>query len=207
MKSKNLLKAFASSFVSFLIEKIDLARINKIVLFGSVARDEATKTSDIDLFIDSTDAKIKKDIPEIVNAFYESMIYKDYWAPLGVKNEIKCITGNLEKWKLKRSIISEGIILYGKTSGKIKGKLFCLFKINVTGKVKEKLKIWRALFGYKQKTKGKTYNFKGMIGLCDGKKLSPGVFIVPMAKSQNIIKFLREHKVKHQLIEFSTDMF
>lgn len=206
MKSKNLLKAFASSFVSFLIERIDLDKINKIVLFGSIARNEAIKTSDVDLFIDSNDVKIKKEVPVIASAFYESMIYKDYWAPLGVKNEIKCITGELEKWKLKRSIISEGTTLYGKTLGEIKGKLFCLFKINVTGKTKRKLKIWRALYGYKQKVGKKTYSFKGLMELCGGKKLSPGVFVVPIAKSQEIIGFLKKQKIKHQLMEFSTDM-
>lgn len=205
-KLNKLLKAYASSFVSFLIERIDIKDIHKIILFGSVARNEATKESDIDIFIDTANAKIKKIIPKIINSFYESTIYNDYWKLLGIKNEIKCIVGTLEKWKLKRSIISEGITLYGKTTGEIKGKTFCLFKINVKGKTKQKLKIWRKLYGYKQKIGKKSYYFKGLIEMNDGKKLSPTVFIVPLAKSQKAIDFLKDYKVKYQLIEFSTDM-
>jgi len=50
MKSK--LIAYAMDFASFLIQKIkNIDNINNIILFGSVAREEADKTSDIDIFI------------------------------------------------------------------------------------------------------------------------------------------------------------
>lgn len=210
MKSKNLsntLCAFAYSFVSFLVERINSNDIDRIILFGSVARGDAIKESDIDIFIDTKDINIKKEISKITDLFYESTIYRDYWKLLDIKNDIKCIVGNLEKWKLKRSIISEGITLYGKTVGEIQGKLFCLFKTNIVGKAKEKLKIWRKLYGYKQKIGKKTYYSKGLIELNNGKKISPGVFILPIAKSKKITDFLKGQKIKYQLIEFCTDMF
>jgi len=204
MKSQKLFKSFAFSFASFLIEKIDLDEINKIILFGSVARGEATKESDIDIFIDTKNIKIKNNLPKIINSFYESFMYKNYWELKNIKNEIKCIVGDLEKWKLKRSIISNGITLYGKTMGEIKGKTFCLFKVNVGGKINEKLKIWRKLYGYKQKTRKKDYYIKGLIE--ESEKIAPGIFIIPISKSQKIMDFLKKEKLKYQLIEFSTDM-
>ena len=49
MKNLNYkeLIAYASSFASFVIPK---AEFDEIILFGSVARNEADKDSDIDLF-------------------------------------------------------------------------------------------------------------------------------------------------------------
>jgi len=62
MKSK--LIAYAMDFASFLIQKIkNIDNINNIILFGSVAREEADKTSDIDIFID-----VVKENAELENA-------------------------------------------------------------------------------------------------------------------------------------------
>ena len=45
--------AYALDFSSFLIQKIrEKEKIKNIILFGSVARDEASEESDVDLFID-----------------------------------------------------------------------------------------------------------------------------------------------------------
>jgi len=44
---------YASSFVTYLLAHLkNLNNITKIILFGSVARGEATKESDVDLFIE-----------------------------------------------------------------------------------------------------------------------------------------------------------
>ena len=56
MNSKLL--AYAIDFSSFLIQKIkDKSIINNIILFGSVAREEADIGSDIDIFILSNEKK------------------------------------------------------------------------------------------------------------------------------------------------------
>ena len=46
--------AYAMDFSSFLIQKTSGEKIKNIILFGSVARGEAGKESDVDLFIDVT---------------------------------------------------------------------------------------------------------------------------------------------------------
>jgi len=51
MKTSKLNKeliAYAASFISFILPKID---VDEIILFGSVSREEATKESDVDLFL------------------------------------------------------------------------------------------------------------------------------------------------------------
>ena len=120
MKS-NSLKAFAVDFVSFLIQHLDsLEGIRNIILFGSIARGDFDKDSDIDIFIDTKDKKITTD--KIVSDFYQSQKYLKYWKLLGIENTINCKVGNLDKWELKRSIISNGIVLYGKYKAETKNK-------------------------------------------------------------------------------------
>ena len=58
MKNLNYkeLIAYASAFVSFVMPKVD---VDEIILFGSVARNEADKKSDVDLFFD-----LKRMVPD-----------------------------------------------------------------------------------------------------------------------------------------------
>ena len=51
MKQTNLI-AYAAHFVSFVLDHGVLQKINRIILFGSVARDIFDEESDIDIFID-----------------------------------------------------------------------------------------------------------------------------------------------------------
>lgn len=206
MKLRNLLTAFACDFVSFLIETVDLSRVNSIILFGSVARGTATKKSDVDLFIDTIDKRLSKQILALTKEFYDSNKYTGYWKLLGIENEIKCIAGELKKWKLRRSIISEGITLYGKYLEEIKGKLFVLFSIEVKGKKSRKLAIWRRLYGYRQKVGKKVYLSKGLIKEVEGEKLGPSVFVVPIGSANKVAAFLRQNKIRHSLIELQSDM-
>ena len=78
----NKLIAYSYDFVSFLLEKTRyLDKINSIILFGSVAREEAGKNSDVDIFMDiiSKDKKIENEIKKIKENFYDSIKYKKYW--------------------------------------------------------------------------------------------------------------------------------
>jgi len=72
LKSKDLI-AYASSFVSFILSKI---KAKEIILFGSAARGEAGKESDIDLFVnvENNEKEIKKTINKEINKFYKSKI-------------------------------------------------------------------------------------------------------------------------------------
>ena len=107
---RNKLISLAQSFVAFLIESVD---IDQAILFGSVANNEFDEESDIDIFIDK-EKKNEKKIDNALFLFEKSDTYQKY-VITGIKNKISLKIGKLDKWpSLKRSIISNGIMLYGK---------------------------------------------------------------------------------------------
>ena len=183
--------SLASNFASFLLDRI---QVKSIILFGSVATNNFDKESDIDLFIE-TDEKNKNKINNLLLLYKKTKEYEKFKLE-GIENELSIKVGNLEDWKdIKRSIISNGIVLYGKYKGKpeeLKHKL--LFILNVQDlKRSEKIKIWRKIYGYKQKVGKKNYICKGLAE----KKFGRGVFLVSIENSQEIINYLRKNKVKY----------
>ena len=200
-KYKDLI-AYATAFVSFILPKIE---VEEIILFGSASRGEATKESDIDLFFNiknkNKEKEIKNIIKEQLNKFYKSYIYKQYKLK-GLDNKIEIEVGDLNKWKLKRSIISDGITLYGKyktTPEKLKG--YTLFNINPIKDITKRNKIIRQLFGRKEKT----YTSQGIIEKTGGKQLSPASFIIPLENSKEVISFLSSEKLDFSFFELWTD--
>lgn len=198
--SKYDLIAYASAFASFIIPKIE---VSEIILFGSVARGEASKDSDVDLFVNvkNKERETQKIIDNEINKFYKSNI-AETWALKGIKNKINIHVGELEKWKLKRSIISEGVVLYGKyreTPKDVKG--FSYFKIEPIKNIARRNLILRKLFGRKEKS----YSTKGIIDVMNGKKLSSLSFIVPLEKLQEIIGILNSNKINYSFFEFWSD--
>ncbi len=122
--NRNNLIAYAADFVSFLLDSDIFKRINRIILFGSVARGNFDEESDIDLFIDTKEG-IEKEVRSILHLFQDSEIQKK-WNLKGLENDLSLKIGDLNKWKLKRDITSDGIILYGKlkTLQKILNNIF-----------------------------------------------------------------------------------
>lgn len=200
LKFKELV-AYAESFVAFILPKVE---VEEIILFGSVAREEAGKESDIDLFFNIKTGKeksIKKTIKKELEKFYKSKI-AEIWNLKGIKNPINLEIGNLDKWKLKRSIISDGIVLYGKYKvmpEKTKG--FVFFQLKPIKDITKRNRVLRGLFGRKEKN----YSFKGIIEEIKGKRLSPMSFLVPLEKSQEIIKMLGFEKLDFSFFELWSD--
>ena len=195
--------SYAMNFAAFLIRK--KPKIERIILFGSVARGDFDGESDIDLFIDAP--LNRKDIEPILELYEISEENKKYRIE-GLKNEIRVKAGKLDEWKsVERSIISDGILLYGKFKEMPKGiNGYILFKMLI-GKMerKNKMKVWRRLYGYKQKIGNKVYYSKGLIEETNGRKLCRGLFTVPTEKSNEIIDFLRKNKVGYEVKEIFSD--
>ena len=127
---RNELVSYAMSFAAFLIRGRDISEnISKIILFGSVARGDFDKESDIDIFVET---KLQeKIIQKQLGLFNESKIMESYRLS-GVQNEIVLKVGALDKWKgLKESIAEDGIALYGKYEEMPKElRHFTLFRIS-----------------------------------------------------------------------------
>lgn len=197
--------AYTEDFISFLIQNLDKEadKLKQIILFGSTARGEADKDSDIDLFIDITNKRIEKRINEINEKFYDSIKTKKYWNLLGVKNKINCTIGKLEEWEdLKRSLIANGTVLFGKYKETLETEPYYLFKVTPGKNRNRNISIWRKLYGYTQKMGKKKYIKEGLIKEYMGERLTRGVFIIPAEHSNKMISFLRKNKLKHSIMPF-----
>lgn len=197
--NKNLI-GYAISFISFIIPKITA---EEIILFGSSARGEADKESDIDIFVNvkKDEKKIKETIDREINKFYKSKI-AEVWINKGIKNIFSINVGNLDNWKLKRSIISDGIVLYGRykeTPNKLKA--YYQFNLDSIKDITKRNFILRKLFGRKEKG----YESPGIVFEKGGQKLGSLSFIVPAENAQEIIKILNDNKIKYKLFEFWSD--
>lgn len=198
--SKSDCESYALAFVSFVLPK--LRNIDEIVLFGSSARDEADEKSDIDLFFNTTDKSNEKIVGGELEKFYRSKVFETF-SQKGIKNTISFNVGELDNWKLKRSIISEGIILYSRRYKGVPENLtgFVLFNLSPVKGVAKRNKIIRKLFGRKEKK----YSSIGFIEKVHGKKVSPTSFIVSLKDSQVAISLLKSEKINYSLFEFWSD--
>jgi predicted nucleotidyltransferase len=197
---KSELIAFASSYVSFVLERME--NIKEIILFGSVVRGDFDKSSDVDVFIDlgKENPKSEKELNLISEKFYKSIIYKN-WKQKGINNKINAKIGDLNTWDLKRSIISDGIVLYGKYKGEIKGENYLLITFNVIKDVAKRNKVIRELFGREEEK----YHKEGLVKQFGGKKLSPTTLLVKQQFSDKILELLRKEKVDFKMFEIWSD--
>jgi predicted nucleotidyltransferase len=198
LKSNKELVAYASSFVSFVLPKI---KVNEIILFGSVARGDYGKESDIDLFFDADDVnqekEIKKDLENELVKFSKSKTAEP-WHLRGIKNKISIKVGKLNEWKLKRSIISEGIVLYGKYKELPKGiEKFIYFNIKPIKDIAKRNKLIRVLFGRKEEN----YNNEGLISKFQGIRLTPTSFLISSEHLKEIIDLFSKEKIDYNFFE------
>lgn len=187
---------YAMDFASFLIQKIkDRENITNIILFGSVARDEASDSSDVDIFIDVTkeSPSIEKEINDCLKNFLDSAKYKNYWEMLGVENEIKLRIGELGRWKeLKPSIIANGIVIYGKFKLEVKeGKHKAFFIWENVRPNSKRVLFNKQMFGYKQ---GKKF-YSGLLQRYQGERLGKGCIIVPLEHSLAFHKLFKKYGI------------
>jgi len=196
---RNKLISLALSFASFLLDRIE---VSSIILFGSVARNTFDKESDIDIFIE-TDKKNENKIKNLLELYKKTKEYEKFKLD-GIENEISIKCGKLNEWKdLKRSIISSGIVLYGKYHGKpekLKHKLLFLLDVKALERAK-KIKVWRKIYGYKQKVGKKVYVSKGLAE----KKLGRGVFLISNENLQEIMDYLIKNKIKYSFFDVWTE--
>jgi predicted nucleotidyltransferase len=198
-----MLISYAEDFVSYLIaavnEKyIEKGEIRNIILYGSVVRGDYADKSDIDIFVDLPEPdELKADIGHIVKGFYDS-VWFEKWKKLGIKNSISVLVGNLDDWEdLKRSIISNSIILYGSYFPKVHGKPMVLFSVGAIRPESKRVFVNRKLFGYKRY--GRKY--AGLVGKYNGEKTGRAGFMVPMQHSKEVLDFLKKQQVETKIRE------
>lgn len=192
--------AYAMDFASFLIQKIpDRDKIRNIILFGSVARDEADRASDVDIFIDlaKENSSFEETARNTVKAFKASAKYRNYWKPLGLENDVQLTLGNLSKWKeLKPSVIANGIVLYGKFKPEVKEGTHRTFFIweNIKPNTR-RVAVNKKLFGHRQ---GKRF-YNGVLQEYGGRRVGKGCIDVPLENANIFQQLFRKYKVSVQI--------
>lgn len=192
---KTNLIAYALDFASFFIQKVGLEEIKNIILFGSVARGEERRESDVDIFIDlnKEDSSAEKRYFAVVNLFMQSAKYKHYWKPLGVENPIKLSIGKAETWKmLHPSLIANGLTLYGKyKSLTLEGKHQTFFIWENIKPNSRRALFNKRLFGFK----GGGKRYPGLLQKYGGERMGKGCILVSLEQANIFLKFFRQNKV------------
>lgn len=194
-----MFKKYASYFVSYLLNNLEnISNINKIILFGSAARDDAGKESDIDIFIEikKKNKRFEGKIERILDNFYksrESLLFKTK----GIDNKINLIIGRLDEWKdLKRSIESTGIVLYGKYSygGKGERKYAIIFWDKIG---KNRGAFLNKLYGFKTGKK----EYKGFLQSRESIKLGKSCIMTPIEYKEELFEIIKYYQVNAKIIE------
>ncbi|MEK6893248.1 MAG: nucleotidyltransferase domain-containing protein [Nanoarchaeota archaeon] len=193
-------------FLSVLFDKLkERDKIRRIILFGSFARGNARKDSDIDLFIDVKEEnkeEVSILVKETLNEF-ELRAMKT-WYIKGIKNPIMPIVDSLDadKWsELKSEIAVYSIVLFGSSEMKrdVLGKQKVIIEYDISkSKQKDKMKIIRKLYGYKNKKGKKIYFKKGITDEIKGEKINNAV-IADIKEYKPVIKLLRANKIPFKI--------
>jgi len=173
-----------------------IKEIKVIILYGSLARREATSRSDIDLFI-ITSKDIKDKIEEKIIGL-ENQIHRSIQPTIRTEKQLKTTDSGL-----LQNIFQEGKILFLReyfdfpVSFLLEQKSFTIYKFDISNlKQKKKAEFNRELYGYKDKK----YIYKGLIHRANGSKLSPGCIIVPFDNKKMIESFFGKKKIKFEKI-------
>lgn len=199
---KNELISYALDFVSYLIGNAE--GVNRVILFGSVARGDFDRESDIDLFIDTKNKKLASLLPRLIES-YSSTAKARSWKLKGIEREFSCLVGELdsEEWRdLKRSIMNTGLILYGKyTAAAEKVHHFVIFSYGKIQPESKRVSVHRSLYGFMV---GKV-KYPGLIDKFRVVKLGAGCLLVPIEYASELKKFLQEKKVDVKLYDLWSD--
>lgn len=195
MKINYSLFAYAMDFASFLLWKLgdDAGKIKGIILFGSVARGESKKESDVDIFVDlfRDEKKTADYIKRLADDFRDSVKFTKFWKLLGINNEIVPMVGVLSKWEdLHASIITNGIVLYGSYQEVPNPKSVVLLWGNIKPPVK-RVMLSKHIFGYTHY--GKKYG--GLLEKFGGSKLGKGAIEIPLESYPSFMKVFRSYKI------------
>lgn len=117
---------------------------------------------------------IETESKKIINKFFDSAKFKNYWKLFGVENEIHLAVGNLNKWKLKDTMLGNAIVLYQRFAPRLengKSKII-LYWENIKPESK-RVFLNKKIFGYNYY--GKKY--LGILEKYKGKKVGRGVII------------------------------
>lgn len=179
-----------------------------LILFGSVAREDITSKSDLDIFIVfNTESPVEdKTINEIGNI--ARGLEEKYCISIQVIYSNRNYDG-IDDYFVQK-VFSEGIILYAKSvsvnlnTKQVKPFTIISYHINNLTQ-NEKMRLKTQLYGYKteKRVKKKKYSsfFPGLLRKLGGRQLGLGTILVPTQNITPIEKLLRRFKARYSITE------
>ena len=191
--------AYVQNALSFIfLDATIINKCNAVYLFGSAARGEMEKESDIDLFFDFENEEDKNEtrINAAIQRFYQSQDYQK-WKLLAFTFPFSIKAGKLQAWELKTSVFAEGILLYSKEALVPITKRYILITYTLPKKKTKYLFFVRTLFGRKEEG----YKDTGLAGACQAKKIGSIALLVAQDSAQPILSFLQKEKITYSFME------
>lgn len=206
---KMIQEGFRDAVFEFAKRASAVEGVEYIILFGSLAKGEADRRSDIDIAVvfdtigSIEDIEERREISEIaldIEAEFDRSIQ------LVITNRNFC---DLDSYFVNQ-LLTEGIVLYGKSmyleSKGIKVRPYIILRYSLEGLSQtDKTRLKRTLYGQetKKEYKGKTYTTR-YNGLLEGKiaeKLGPAVMLIPKENEGELKETLDAFGVKYEVTE------
>jgi predicted nucleotidyltransferase len=195
---------FRDAVFEFVKQVSNIPKIYGIFLFGSVAKEEADKRSDIDFLI-VLDTLQDPDMLDERNRV--SKIALDLEKRFDRNIQLVFSNARFDKLDTQfiETVLSEGIILFGRplivADNKVGFSPYELIYYELRDlSASDKMKVKRALYGYETKRsfKGKIYasNNKGLVNELDGKRTGIASVLLPHRKSQPLLETLERFGAK-----------
>ncbi len=178
-----------------------LHTVKHVFLFGSVAREEADKRSDIDVCI-ITNADNRKQISKIA-------LDLEKRHDKNIQLVISRNFSKLDKYFIN-NLFEEGILLYSKEPLiRLKGmkcKEFVLLSYSLKNLTQnEKMNIKTKHYGYstEKKAKKRTYksHFEGLLKKVEGVRIGSGAVLIPVRNTKPVLDLLDAFNIKYTKIK------
>lgn len=185
--NRELILSYSEAFLSFLFRstRIKMRDIRSVYLFGSFARGDYDKDSDVDIFIDAeNEGEVDRMVRLSAKKFYQTEECRKFRL-LGIENSFSVKCGNIMEWDLRDAVMSEGIVLYSSSASPSMRKYF-LLEIKTINNVSKRNRIIRKLSGRREamrKEKGIAEEMGGII-------LDSRHYIIPAESIASITKIL-----------------
>jgi len=190
-KDKELIEKFVKNVKN-------IPKLECIILFGSMARNEADKRSDIDLLLVFDSENPKAYLSEVMSII----------TSLKPHREIRPTITNLSDYDegFLQTVMREGKVLWGKvivTTDKLLLKPYRLISYGLTGlKPSKKVKISRLIHGYESKKTVdgsiKHYKYKGLKDKYDVILISKNTVLLPEKYSKDFLNNLKKYRVFYE---------
>lgn len=190
-RDKKLLKRF--------VEKVkDLPHLQCIILFGSMARGEEDKRSDIDVLLVIEEENPKSRLPEIMGIV----------TSLKPHREIKPVVTNLADYdeEFLQTVIREGKVVWGKvvvTPDRLLLRPYRLISYDLSRlEPSKKVKISRLIHGYRSKKvmdgETKSYVYAGLKDRYDVHVVSKNTVLIPERYARDFLHELDRHGAEYR---------